>query len=218
MLYVYENKIKKAQWKIDELYLEYGKMLAALLENNSIIIDNSNNIIQNIPDNTSIEIKNNQIRIPVEERNIDYFLKHCHDRTARKTVFEKYQNLHKSTDFAKSALKSAKEILKQRQKIVDWRSYKNHASYALRDKCEKSPEVINEFLENSLAEIKKEVTMNMTTVARLAESKFKIKKVKPWDIPYIITQSGNGASGRKVKRLQKLLYLRQCHTETNQRR
>ena len=199
MLYIYENKINKALWKIDELYLEYGEMLAALLENNSIIIDNSNNVIKDIPENTSIEIKNDQIKIPVEERNIDYFLKHCHDRNARKIVFEKYQNLHKSTDFAKKALNSAKEILKQRQKIISWRRYKNHASYALRYKCEKSPEIINEFLENSLVEIKNEVNINMDTVEKLAKSKFKIKKVKPWDIPYIISQSEAEIAGEGAK-------------------
>ena len=126
------------------------------------------------------------------------FLSFCVDRKMREEFYKKYVNMkaiHAHDKYTDSFLGPsdniavAKELLNLRKYLGQALGYENYISYDFKDKMINCPQVIKNFLKDSLDAIRPIHRKNLKKTKDYARKKLNIKNIMPWDITYVLSTS-----------------------------
>lgn len=111
------------------------------------------------------------------------FMKYCKDRTLRKELALAFgkrgfqNNDNNNEDLIKS-------IISLRHERANLLGYKSHAEYILKERMAKSPENVQEFLDDLLAKAKPAAEKEFEELTAFARKTDGIEKLEKWDLAY----------------------------------
>ena len=127
--------------------------------------------------------------LSLRRNEIIFVLAECHDRATRKKIYATFQKLCQTG--SKKGLSNhrlAQRILKARQSLADLRGCKNYLEHAFDGRYQKSPQRIEDFLNECLPVIKQAAQRNYKQVADFARIHLGIAKPEPWDFYFTVSQ------------------------------
>ena len=125
-----------------------------------------------------------------EKQAINDFLTYCPTRKLRKEICTHYYKSFQQTK-KENFNEIVNQIIKTRHTKAEMQNYKNYAELLFTRRAEKSPQKINELLEENLKALAPNISHNINVINAYAQENLNIKKVNSWDILFVLEQIKN---------------------------